>query len=67
MSNIAFLLIAVTLSIVGTLVLWYRNRTPSSWDSGIQEFSRNMKALTPAEREAARRRSKGSRKRKGKR
>jgi hypothetical protein len=63
-SNIAFLLIAVALSVIGTIALWFYHRTPSSWDSGIDEFSRNMKALTPAERKAARRRSKkGNRRR----
>jgi hypothetical protein len=44
-SGVAFLLIAVGLSLLGTLVVWLRTRKPTSWDSGISEFSRNMDAL----------------------
>lgn len=46
MSGVAFLLIAVGLSLVGTLIVWLRTRKPTSWDSGISEFSRNMDALS---------------------
>jgi hypothetical protein len=44
-SGAAFLLIAVGLSVLGTLVIWLRTRKPTSWDSGISEFSKNMDAL----------------------
>ena len=50
MSGLAFLLIAVVLSIVGSLVIWLISRKPTSWDSGINEFSRNMDALAPQDR-----------------
>ena len=46
MSGASFLLIAVGLSLLGTLVVWLRTRKPTSWDSGISEFSRNMDALS---------------------
>lgn len=58
MSGVAFLLVAVGLSLLGTLVIWLRTRKPQTWDSGIQEFSRNMEALAqtrPETREPARR------------
>lgn len=48
MSGAAFLLIAVVLSLLGTLIVWLRTRKPTSWDSGISEFSRNMDALSQA-------------------
>jgi hypothetical protein len=47
MSGLAFLLIAVVLSVLGTLVLWMRNRGPSSVDHGVEEFRREMNALSP--------------------
>jgi len=52
-SGIAFLLIAVGLSLVGSLVIWLRSRKPTTWDSGIHEFSRNMEALAQARPEPA--------------
>jgi hypothetical protein len=45
-SGVAFLLIAVGLSLVGTIIVWLRTRKPTSWDSGISEFSKNMDALS---------------------
>jgi hypothetical protein len=42
-----FLSIAVVVSVVGTLFLWLRNRKPTTWDSGISDFAREMKALEP--------------------
>jgi hypothetical protein len=46
MSGVAFLMIAVVLSVLGSLVVWARTRQPTSWDSGISEFSKNMEALS---------------------
>jgi hypothetical protein len=51
-SGLAFLLIAVVLSAAGITILWFRSRKPTSWDSGIEEFSRNMQALAPDNRTA---------------
>ncbi len=50
MSGAAFLLIAVVLSLVGSIVIWLRARQPVRWDSGIDEFNRNMQALAPENR-----------------
>ena len=52
MSSLAFLLAAGLLILVGSVVLWLRERKPSSMDSGIQEFAREMRALAPGERVA---------------
>jgi hypothetical protein len=46
-SNLLYLLLAVVLSIVGSLVLWARNRQPRSIESGIEQFSRELRALAP--------------------
>ncbi len=47
MSGVAFLLIAVALSFAGSLLFWLFSRKPTSWDSGIEEFNKNMDALKP--------------------
>jgi hypothetical protein len=45
---IAFLGLAVVISLLGTLVIWLRYRQrPRGVTSGIEEFSREMKALAP--------------------
>lgn len=45
MSNAAFLLIVVVISVVGSLYLWLRSRKPTSFMSSIEEFQREMGAL----------------------
>jgi len=45
MGNAAFLLAAVGLSIVASLVLWLRSRKPTSSMSSVEEFQREMRAL----------------------
>jgi hypothetical protein len=45
MSAGAFLLMAVGLSIVGSLLIWVLNRKPKTFMSSIDDFSREMKAL----------------------
>lgn len=47
MSSLAFLAVAVTLSLLGSLILWIRHRRPRSLEAGIDEFSRELKALAP--------------------
>lgn len=47
MSNLAFLLLAVVLSVAGVMVLWLRNRPATSRTSSIDEFSEKMRALAP--------------------
>lgn len=45
MGNAVFLLVAVILSIVGSLLLWFQNRKPKTFESSIDDFQREMKAL----------------------
>jgi len=47
MSNLVYLLVAVGLSVIGSLVVYYRHRRPKSLESGIDEFSRELRALAP--------------------
>jgi hypothetical protein len=55
MSNLIYLLLALVLSIVGSLILWYRHRRPRSMEAGIDEFNRELRALAPERREEERR------------
>ena len=50
MSNLLYLGIAVVLSAVGILVLYLRNRRPSSVEYSVEEFQKELKALAPNER-----------------
>ena len=47
MTAIGFLLIAVVVSALGGLVLWFQHREPNSLDSGLEAFRREMEALAP--------------------
>lgn len=47
MSGLVFLLAALALSVVGSLVLWLRHRQPTSVNQGVDDFSREMQALAP--------------------
>ena len=57
--GLAFLLIAVIVSAIGTLVLWVRNRDTTTLDQGIDAFQREMKALSPDKQPDDRRRARG--------
>jgi hypothetical protein len=57
--GLAFLLIAVVVSAIGTFVLWVRNRDTTSLDSGIDEFQREMRALSPDRNPDDRRNNRG--------
>ena len=50
MSALAFLLVALAISIVGSVVLWLRHRKPSKLEHTIDAFSREMQALSPEAR-----------------
>lgn len=50
MNALIFLLIALVLSGIGSAVLVFRNRRPTSVESGIDEFRREMNALAPPQR-----------------
>jgi hypothetical protein len=47
LSAIVFLLIALAVSLVGGVYLWLKHRSPSTLDSGIKAFQREMHALAP--------------------
>ena len=47
MTNQLYLIIAVALSLIGSLILWLRTRQPRSLESGIQQFSKGLRALAP--------------------
>jgi len=45
---LAFLGVALAISLLGSLVIWLRHRQrPGGVTSGIDEFSREMRALAP--------------------
>ena len=46
MSGVAFLGIFFVLSVVGSLVVWLRHRTPRRVEAGVDEFRRRMDALS---------------------
>jgi hypothetical protein len=49
-SNLLYLVLALLFSVVGSLILWYRHRKPRTMEAGIDEFSRELKALAPERR-----------------
>lgn len=49
MTAVVFLAIAVVISVIGGLLVWFRHREPTTWDSGIRDFAREMDALRPGE------------------
>jgi hypothetical protein len=53
---LAFLAVAIVLSGAGCFVLWYRHRAPTTLDSGIEAFRREMEALAPQDDDEDRRR-----------
>ena len=51
MGALVFLILAVVVATVGCGWLWYQHRTPTTFDSGIEAFRREMDALAPKEDE----------------
>ncbi|HVM03302.1 MAG TPA: hypothetical protein VM263_11585 [Acidimicrobiales bacterium] len=51
MTNLLYLLVAVGLSVVGSLALWYRHRKPRRFEYGVDAFQRELRALAPERRE----------------
>ncbi len=47
MSGLIFLVAALAVSVIGSLVLWLHHRQPTSLYQGIEDFSREMDALAP--------------------
>ena len=56
MSGLFFLFIAAVVSGGGVLILYMRNRDTASLDNGVDEFQREMRALSPDKRADERRR-----------
>ena len=49
MSNLAYLGIALVISLAGFFVLWLRNRRPHSMEHSMREFSKELDALAPSD------------------
>jgi hypothetical protein len=56
MGNAAFVLIAVSVAALASLLLWLLHRRPRTFMSSIDDFQREMKALSQDEEEQQRRR-----------
>lgn len=61
MSNAAFVLIAIGLSVVFSLLIWLVSRKPQTFMSSIDDFEREMKALGHDSRSSGGRRRRRSR------
>jgi len=59
-SNLVFLLLAVAISVVGSLIVWYRNRKPTTFMSSIDSFQKEMTALARDPNEPQPKRTRGS-------
>jgi hypothetical protein len=44
-SGLAFLLIVVVVTLVGSLIVWLRHRKPTHFMSSVDDFQREMNAL----------------------
>ena len=56
MTSLAFLAIALGISVLGTAVLWLFSRERRTYDSSIKDFRKNMGALAPPDEEKKSRR-----------
>lgn len=45
MSGVGFLVLVFVLSVVGSIIVWLRHRTPQHVSSSVSEFQREMDAL----------------------
>lgn len=45
MSGVAFLLLAVVVAAVGSLIVWIRHRKPTHFMASVDDFQREMDAL----------------------
>jgi hypothetical protein len=50
---LAFLLIVLVVSAIGSAVLWLQHRSPNTLESGIEAFQREMEALAPPDDESS--------------
>ena len=56
MSNLLYVTGAIVLSAIGSGIVWLRHRKPKSLYSGIDEFNRELRALSPGRRDGGERR-----------
>ncbi len=61
MANLLWVVGALVASSLLISVIWLRNRKPSSMEAGIEEFSRELRALAPETRQSEGRMSRGDR------
>ena len=47
MSILVYLLVPLLIVLAASLVMWMRNRQPTSLQSGVDDFRREMQALSP--------------------
>jgi hypothetical protein len=47
LANLAYLLGAVVLAVIGGTVVWLRHRQPKSVDANVRSFNRGLRALAP--------------------
>jgi len=47
LSNLAYLIGAVVLAVIGGLVVWLHHRQPKSVDANVESFHRGLRALAP--------------------
>lgn len=53
LSNLAYLIGAVVVAVIGGLIVWLRHRQPRSVDANMASFKRGLNALAPDGRPAA--------------
>jgi hypothetical protein len=46
-SNLAYLIGAVVLAIIGGIIVWLHHRQPQSVDANVESFQRGLRALAP--------------------
>ncbi len=47
LGNLAYLIGAVVVAVIGGLIVWLRHRQPKSVDANVESFSRGLRALAP--------------------
>lgn len=54
MSQLVYLAAAIGISVIGSLIVYYRNGRPRSLEDGVQQFHRGLDALSTARVETRR-------------
>ena len=56
MSILVYLLVPLLIVLAASMVMWARNRQPTSLQSGVDDFRREMQALSPETQRTSRQR-----------